>query len=195
MGGGAVARPVARLARWRSRLAEAIAVLQFVSRKSAQRLSLNDSTDYTTVGEAQDSDAHHLVDTDPNTDADADDIDPDDPPGEVDVPAGRSPGVALVASTDPLAAGTGVGADGWPPANTADAVAWWRAHHPNMPVREICAKVGRSERTVRRILDGLPPRPVLVDDDAGDRAADAGGPRPRINRATVTPLADSVTSG
>jgi hypothetical protein len=147
---------------------------------------------------AQDGHAH-LLDTDADDadpdDTDANDIDPDDPPREVGVPGGRSPGVALVASTDPPGTETGVGADGGPPANTADAVAWWRAHRPNMPVREICAKVGRSERTVRRILDGLSPRPVPVGDDAGDRAADADGPRPRINGATVTPLADSVTSG
>jgi hypothetical protein len=123
------------------------------------------------------------------------DAGPDDAPGEAQVPAGRSPTVALAASTDPPAMGTGVGVDDRPPANTADAVAWWRAHHPDMPVREICAKVGRSERTVRRILDRLPPQSVPVDEYAGDRAADAGWHRAGINGATVTPLADSVTSG
>ena len=85
--------------------------------------------------------------------------------------------------------------DEGPPANTADAVAWWRARDPDMPVREICAKVGRSERTVRRILDGLAPQSAPVDGRAGDSAPDAGGHRPGINGATVTTLADSVTSG
>jgi hypothetical protein len=64
-----------------------------------------------------------------------------------------------------------------------------------MSVREICAKVGRSERTVRRILDALPP---------ADQAAGDGPPHPQrlrqrqrqgTNGATVTRLADPVTSG
>jgi hypothetical protein len=130
-------------------------------------------------------------------DADPDDADLDDAPHEVEVAAGRSPTAGLAESTDPPATvpPTGVGADDRPPANIADAVAWWRARDPDMPVREICAKVGRSERTVRRILDGLPPRSVPADRRAGDSVPDAGAHRPGINGATVTPLADSVTSG
>ena len=132
-------------------------------------------------------------------DADPDHANPDDARDEakVQLAAGRSSTAALAASTDPTATvpGTGVGADDRPPANTVDAVAWWRAHHPAMPVREICAKVGRSERTVRRILDGLAPQPAPVDGRAGDSARDADGHRPGINGATVTTLADSVTSG
>ncbi len=145
-------------------------------------------------------DGNHAVDGG-DRDADPDDADPDDARDEakveVGVGAGRSSAAALTASTDPTATvpGTGVGVDDRPPANTVDAVAWWRAHHPDMPVREICAKVGRSERTVRRILDGLAPQSVPVDGRAGDSAPDAGGHRPGINGATVTSLADSVTSG
>ncbi len=146
-------------------------------------------------------DANHRVgggdrDADPDH-ANPDDANPDDAPDEAEVAAGRSSTAALAASTDPTATmpETAVGADDRPPANPADAVAWWRAHHPNMPVRDICAKVGRSERTVRRILDGLPSQSVSVHGRAGDRAADVGGHRPGINGATVTTLADSVTSG
>jgi hypothetical protein len=77
-----------------------------------------------------------------------------------------------------------------PPANTGEAVAWWRARHPDMPVREICAKVGRSERTVRRILDALPPADQRTD--AGP--ADTSGHRTGVNGAAVPILADPVTS-
>jgi len=107
-------------------------------------------------------------------------------------PTAAAPGGADPPATVPRA---GAGAGDVAPANVAEAVAWWRARHPDMPVREVCARVGRSERTVRRILDGLPPRPVPVDAPAGDHAAGAGGPRPGANGATVTTLAGPVTSG
>ncbi len=141
-------------------------------------------------------DGNHAADGG-DRDADLDDANPDEAPDEVEVAAGRLSTAALAASTDPTATvpGTGVGVDDRPPANTVDAVAWWRARDPDMPVREICAKVGRSERTVRRILDGLPPQPVPVHEYAGDSAADAEVHRAGINGATVATLADSVTSG
>jgi hypothetical protein len=99
---------------------------------------------------------------------------------------------APVPATDPASAlaSTATGVGDVPPSNTGEAVAWWRARHPDMPVREICAKVGRSERTVRRILDGL--RPTDQRTDAGP--TDVSGHRSGVNGAAVPTLADSITS-
>jgi hypothetical protein len=140
-------------------------------------------------------DGDHTVDSG-DRDADPDDADPDDAPDEVEVAAGRSPTAALAESTDPPATvpRTGVGADDRPPANPADAVAWWRARDPDMPVREICAKVGRSERTVRRILDGLPPQSAPPEHHADAGPAETGGHRAGVNGAAVPTLAAPVTS-
>jgi hypothetical protein len=44
------------------------------------------------------------------------------------------------------------GLDAVPPANPAEAVRWWRAKDPTMSPTQIAARVGRSERTVRRVL-------------------------------------------
>ncbi len=96
--------------------------------------------------------------------------------------SGRQPAPAL-----PL---TATGVEDVPPANTGEAVAWWRGRHPDMPVREICAKIGRSERTVRRILDALPPTDQRTD--AGP--TDASGHRTGVNGVAVPTLADPVTS-
>jgi len=99
----------------------------------------------------------------------------------------------LVGATQPAPAltATAAGVGDVPPSRTAEAVAWWRARHPGMPVREICAKVGRSERTVRRILDGFPPKGEHTAGGPGDAVVspgDAGGhPRRDVNGATVQP--------
>ena len=53
-----------------------------------------------------------------------------------------------------------------PPVNAAEAVAWWRVRHPDMPVREICERVGRSERTV-----SAPPGIYFLEVRAGRRSA------------------------
>jgi hypothetical protein len=42
-----------------------------------------------------------------------------------------------------------------PPADTTAAVAYWRAQDPNLRVTDIAQKIGRSQRTVRRVLAEL----------------------------------------
>jgi hypothetical protein len=73
-----------------------------------------------------------------------------------------------------------------PPAGTAAAVAYWRAHEPNLSVKQIAEKVGRSTRTVRRVLDRLP--------DGVPAAPDSADTGRGVNGATVPGLADAVTS-
>ncbi len=90
---------------------------------------------------------------------------------------------------------TAAGVGDVPPTGTVEAVAWWRARHPDMPVREICAKVGRSERTVRRILDALPPVGQHADGGPTNGGpADGGGHRAGVNGAAVTTLPDPITA-
>jgi len=74
-----------------------------------------------------------------------------------------------------------------PPADPKAAVAYWRANDPSLRPAEIAARVGRSERTVRRILAGLPD----TADDPAD--SDGTGATARVNGAAST-LADSIIS-
>jgi len=74
-----------------------------------------------------------------------------------------------------------------PPADPKAAVAYWRANDPSLRPAEIATKVGRSERTVRRILAGLPDTP---DDPA---ESDATGAAAHVNGA-ASKLADSIIS-
>jgi len=74
-----------------------------------------------------------------------------------------------------------------PPADPKAAVAYWRASDPSLRPAEIAAKVGRSERTVRRILAGLPD---TADDPAEN---DNTGATARVNGA-ASKLADSIIS-
>jgi hypothetical protein len=73
-----------------------------------------------------------------------------------------------------------------PPADTAAAVAYWRTQDPTMSVKEICGKVNRSERTVRRILDRLAGR-TPAQSAPGNRAE-------TVNGSAVAALAGAATS-
>jgi Protein of unknown function (DUF2637) len=53
--------------------------------------------------------------------------------------------------------GTGPGEDGRVPAGTAAAVAYWIRRDPSLPAAVIAARIGRSERTVRRYCQRVRP--------------------------------------
>jgi len=132
----------------------------------------------------------HGTDTNAAGTADRHDAGLDEPqPAAADDQRRHAPAAAGAGTTG--AAATRPSTGDVPPANTADAIAYWRAKDPTMSVRELCAKVGRSERTVRRILDGLP----LADQQPADSQADPGGHRSGANGAAVPTLAGTVTSG
>src|SRR5207248_11100807 len=44
-------------------------------------------------------------------------------------------------------------ADEVPPDNPREAILWWRDKDPTLTLSQIAAKVGRSDRTVRRTID------------------------------------------
>ncbi len=109
----------------------------------------------------------------------AEDLSVDEPSPTVPPPwAGDPPGGAPLADAPVVET---------PPTDTADAVAYWRAKDPTMSVRDICAKVDRSERTVRRILDRLPePTPAVPEPAASTEH--------RVNGTSPSELARSVLS-
>jgi hypothetical protein len=81
--------------------------------------------------------------------------------------------------------------DEMPPENPSEAIIWWRAKDPTLTLSQIAAKVGRSERTVRRTLDSAP--------ISAAPAEPAKPPTPDVptrptNGAAVDGLAGSVAS-
>jgi len=104
-----------------------------------------------------------------------------EPPGpdaaEPDPSSPQAPRRALAEQEPPAA--------GQPPTDTTAAVAYWRRVAPDMSVKDLCDKVGRSERTVRRVLDRL------AANDAGSGPATGGA---GVNGSAVDGLADAVTS-
>ena len=75
-----------------------------------------------------------------------------------------------------------------PPDTPSEAIVWWRAKDPALTLSQIGAKVGRSERTVRRIFDNA------STDALQPPSSPAGPAQPHINGATVDDLADPVVS-
>lgn len=81
-------------------------------------------------------------------------------------------------------------ADEVPPDNPSEAILWWRDKDPTLTLSQIAAKVGRSERTVRRTLDRA--AASVVPASAGQPAGGDAARRRPTNGATVDGLAGSV---
>ena len=73
-----------------------------------------------------------------------------------------------------------------PPENPHEAIVWWRIKDPSLTVVQIAGRVGRSERTVRRILEA-----ATAAGRSGAAHPPGGGP---TNGAVVQELAESVAS-
>jgi hypothetical protein len=87
--------------------------------------------------------------------------------------------------------GTGCRTDEVPPENPSEAIIWWRAKDPTLTLSQIAAKVGRSERTVRRTLDNasISAAPAEPTQPPSPQA-----PRRPANCAAVDGLIGSVVS-
>jgi hypothetical protein len=83
-------------------------------------------------------------------------------------------------------------ADEVPPVNPSEAIVWWRDKDPTLTLSQIAAKVGRSERTVRRTLDSA--AASIVPAGPGQPAGDGTAPKRPTNGAAVDGLAGSATS-
>ena len=83
-------------------------------------------------------------------------------------------------------------ADEVPPDNPSEAILWWRDRDPTLTLSQIAAKVGRSERTVRRTLDSA--AASVVPASPGQPAGDGAAPKRPTNGAAVDGLAGSVAS-
>lgn len=113
---------------------------------------------------------------------------------------------APAAAVDVAAEGTrDAVADQAPPENPSEAILWWRGREPTLTFNQIAARVGRSERTVRRVLDAAtpaaPPQPATPEDPVPPSAPTTRRADPRnlsgghsANGARVEDLAESVTS-
>jgi hypothetical protein len=78
-----------------------------------------------------------------------------------------------------------------PPQKPSEAIIWWRAKDPTLTLSQIAAKVGRSERTVRRTLDGAP---ISAAPAEPAEPPSPEVPRRPTNGAAVDGLAGSVVS-
>jgi hypothetical protein len=109
---------------------------------------------------------------------------------------GQAPADQSVDAQAPLDSSAACQDDGdGPPADPAAAVAWWRSREPNLSLKELADKVGRSTRTVRRILDRLqhgdPDELPSADAARGVNRIDGMN---GVNGKTVPGLVDAVTS-
>jgi hypothetical protein len=81
-------------------------------------------------------------------------------------------------------------ADEVPPDNPSEAILWWRDKDPTLTLTQIAAKVGRSERTVRRTIDSA--TASVVPAGPGQPAGEGATPKRPTNGAAVDGLTGSV---
>lgn len=114
-------------------------------------------------------------------------------PSTADTPASATdPGVAPAVRPAGDTADIGDQDTEVPPDNPSEAVIWWRGKDPTLSLRQIAAKVGRSERTVRRILYSAPTDAAPAEPPQ-PQGTTAVSHRP-TNGAALDDLAASVVS-